>query len=1175
MMRKRHVFAVLFLSTLATASYAAGDSGGSVLSPKMTSGLKRDYSSFEIGEVESQLKRTDKKITVTTAEIKRVRDTDFLPDLYFSLADLYLQKSRLMYMIKVGKNKSKAVSEIDFTAEKRPKQEAIDIYQKIYAFFPKSKFRDRALFYKALELRDIGQADAMIKSIAQLNQEFPESRFLLEGNIILGDYYLEEKKDVEAALIAFRKVIARDLSAYTPLAHYRIGWCFVNQQKFHEAVTAFEEAVRTQGLLAAQGNVPNLDELSQLYRKTDIKREAVLSLAVPYVEIFAEYMGAQKEAADKKAASMKDNRNAEQKLIDAQALATKSANATSKLPAKGEKSKLLGDTKNSGLQTKIEVEKDAVVAVALKSVVHPVEYFRKISNSHQTYRRALARVGRRLAVKELWPIVADVWIEVLVANSDPAVKFEAIQRWNEAVRKASVSKTDRFRFIEHTVMTAQEIRARGLRPDGKLTKKELAQLQFLEVATRDIATRMQQTARERAAKEDFTVVAQAYELYQIGFPQGGKNAKMLVNKAESLFRAEDWTHAGIEYEGLARVATELARQSEYRESAIQAYVNALKDSEKLTPLGLVRARRGVRDVGANWLTRHLRHPAAASTAYNIGQSWYEDRVLPEAIKSFTFFIKNFSRDPRTRDAIFMIINSYSQLDDFKGLVSVSKNLEKTKGLSKEDRQSIQELSQRAQLKDVQSLAGAFGTKEYAENLVSLASKYKDSSLGSVAMYEAFTSLKTKRDPEFYDVGEALLEKHSDSTYTKEVVSSMAQTALMTADFERAARYLSRFAEKYPKEAESTEWRKNAAQIFEWLGDFKEAKRVYAALGDIESAARSDFLAGDWASLLKSSTKIKPPTGQYFYALSLWRQGRQPEALPYLKKIASGLDTDKSAHARFLLAQRALESFRSIQMNDAADQGALVGKVKSFQALSKELNDIVKVGAGKWTIAALYLLGQANFELGRFIAESPLPGGLKPAEVVIYRKELGKQARQYNDASTEVFKQCMDTAERFEVFTRYALGCREKGQLIVKEEADAITTAKLKKFSPPRYAPMLRKKLYDAPKNLKILHDLAVNYVNDGQYWVALSIYNRILELDDKNAAAMAGVGISRMYLNDLDTAATWFKKALKASPNDRTASWNLSGLYNEFGFKVQVKALASKRPIGSKPVLLHPMAKKL
>jgi tetratricopeptide (TPR) repeat protein len=1138
----------VFLPVVASAQ----EKEGPILSPKVTSGLRRNFSATEVNELQEQLRSTEKKIGVTVAEIKRIRDTEFLPELYFSLADLHLQKSRLMYLIKVNKNKGVPITEIDFTAEKRPKQEAIDIYQKVYAFFPKSRLRDRALFFKGLELRDIGQSEAMIKTFGQLNQEFPDSQKLLEANIILGDYFLEEKKDIEGALEAFRRVILKDLSAYTPLAHYRIGWCFVNQQKYKEAVTAFEEAVRTQGLVSRNLSL----DLPDLYRKTDIRREAVLSLAVPYVELYAEYRASRKEEISIEKAKAKSNLPA-----------VTSPGAIKELPQKAPAWKRPAAPSPPLVMT-------VGVTETLAVVLHPVEYFKKISDGHITYRRVLSRVGRRLALKEMWQEVGDVWIEVLVASSDPEVKFEAIQRWNEAIKRGN-QITDQIRFIEHAVITTQEIRARAIDRLGKYNRKEAGQLKFLELITRDIATRIQQAARIKGSREDFLLAAQAYEIYQIGFPQNRDLSKMLINKAESLYRAEEWARAGLEFETLSRTVKVKRKQNEFKESAIQAYVNALKEPEKLSPIDLVRARRGVRDVGTNWVVTHMRHPAAASTAYNIGQSWYEDRLLPQAIQSFTFFIKNFSRDQRTRDAIFMIINAYSQLDDFKGLIEAAKQLEKTRGLAADDRKAIRDLSRRAQLKDLQIAAGDFGSKEYAENLKNLASKYNDSSMGSAALYEAFTSLRSKRDPELYDVGEALLEKHSDSAFTKEVVSSMAQTALLTADFERAARYLSRFSDKYPEEKESREWRKNSAQIYEWLGNFKEAKRLYFSLGDQDGVTRCEFLGGEWAALEKSTSRMSTDLSAYYGALALWRQGRQAEALPRLKKIAASNDLDRSSHARFLLAQRALESFRAIQMRNAADQSALVNKVKSFQVLSKELNEIVNAGAGRWTIASLYLLGQANFELGRFIADSPLPAGLKPEEQAIYRRELSKQAKQYRDSSSVVFGQCLETAERFEVFTAYVQGCREKGRKIVKEEADTIQFSKKKNSAPPKLARSLRTKLYDTPRDVAVLRDLATAYMNDQQYWVAMAIFNRILEVDEKNALAMAGIGVGRMYVNDLDVGADWLKKAMKVSSAEPTAVWNLSGLYNEFGFKKRVKQLESKRKGATKPRILHPMAKKL
>lgn len=1102
-----------------------------VLTGRRVLGGDRSLGVSEIAELRNQLLQTEQKIKVTIAETKRIRDTEFLPDLYFSLADLYLQKSRLLYLIKVNQNRKIPVRELDFTAERRPKGEAIDVYQKIYAFFPKSRLRDRALFLKALELRDINQIDAMIKTFDQLNNEFPTSHYLHESNIILGDYFLEEKKDIDSALEVFRRIISRNLSGYTSLAHYRMGWCFVNQQKYSNAVTAFEEAIRTYAL-ASPG------DLSEAYRNTDIRREATLSLAVPYIEVYGDYV------AGLNAPMKKDSSN------------TLPPVQPSVLPLKG-----------------VASGQDGFPSQALKPVLHPVEYFRKMADSHFTYRRVLSRLGKRLALKGLWREVADVWSESIIVNTDVDLKFEAIQRWSEAVKR-SPNQFGNIGLLEHVVVTAQNIRASKVSDEGKSTVNAVKQLNFLELVTRDIATRIQQSARAQQGLEGFKAAARAYELYQLGFPRHVAVEKMLVNKAESLYRAEAWVQAGITFEQLARNTKFKKKKNEFNESAIQSYVNALKTSESLSTLDALRSRRAIREIGTGWIQSHMRHSAAASTAYNIAQSWYEDRHLPQAIQAFSFFVKSFPRDGRVRDAIFMIINAYSQLDDFKGLVKAAKSLEKTSGLSADEKMAIRDASRRAQLKDLQLAAGSFGSKQYAENLMSMANKYKDSSMGASALYEAFTSLRSKRDPELYDVGEVLLEKYSDSSYGKEVVSSMAQTALMTADFERAARYLARFSERYPKEKESVEWKKSAAQIYEWLGDYRRSKSISMTLGDAMAVARADQMLADWRQLEVSGARLSGTTGDYMVGLALWRQGRQAEALSKLTIVAHNGDLEQSAHARFLLAQRALESFRAIRMRDASDQAGLLGKIKSFQALSQELNSIVKVGAGRWTIASLYLLGQANFELGRFIGESPLPQGLSQQESKIYRMELDRQAKQYRDAAESTFSQCLKTAERFEVFTRYVQGCRDRGRTVVKDEADAVIASTQQSVKPPPLARPIRMKLYDVPRDIGVLQRLAEAYIVDGQYWVASAIYNRLLEIDDKDSAAVAGIGLCYWYLNDRDRAAEQFKRAMKLNPKEPVAVWNLIGLYAEFGFHGKMKQLLRRRLPGAKPRLLHPMAKK-
>jgi tetratricopeptide (TPR) repeat protein len=517
------------------------------------------------------------------------------------------------------------------------------------------------------------------------------------------------------------------------------------------------------------------------------------------------------------------------------------------------------------------------------------------------------------------------------------------------------------------------------------------------------------------------------------------------------------------------------------------------------------------------------------------------------------------------------------MDDYKGLERTGSQLLKTAVLSEADRGSIEEAIRRARTKQLQSMGGAFGSKEYAENLLSVASKYKGSALGVQALYEAFNSLKSKRDPELFEVGEAFLDQHADSGNAKEVASSMAMLALSTASFDRAARYLTRFAEKYPKEKESLEFKKTAAMLFERQADFKKARQAYLNLGDREGVARMDLALNDWTALEASSVDSGSPNANYWRALAIWRQRRQQDALSLLKSLAAqgASRPDQSGHARFLLSQMALDRFRGIKMKSAEDQAALAEKVKAFQALSSELQELIKSGTGKWPIAALYLLGQTHYDLGRFIADSPLPPGLSEADKKAYMTELSNQAGSYLSEAEKVFSKCVDAAQGNDVFTRYVDGCRARGRKLIKEEDDVAHVKSKNAGVEPAKAKAIRAKLIENSKDVNLLLELGEIYMAGDQPQTAMGIFARVLEIEPENARAIASIGVASMSVDELDSAYGSFKQALKINPKESTALWNLAGLYKQFGFTNKLAAMRGQMSGLQAPKLLHPWSRGL
>jgi TolA-binding protein len=1106
--------------------YAAEDDNLELTLPSAEESQTPDTAgSDSLDSLNEELRSINNKIDVTKHEVDKIRDASYLVDLYFSLADLQVQKARLLYLIKARNSADKKMDEIDFTAEKRPKQEAIDLYQKILNFFPTSNKLDQALFLEGIEHRDLGQMDLMVRRFTELSRKYPQSEHFNEANIIVGDYFLEQKKDFDGAIEIFSKVTARPLTAFTPIAYYRIGYCQINKLNNEGAVRAFESAIaEQQKLLTAAGpdGASGVNgALPAMYRKTNIQREAVMALVVPYIELYAD-----------------------------------------------------------------------TVKPRPKGFVAPLTYFKQKSPDHFTYRRVLGKVGRRLLIKEKFREASEVFYNVLGLSTDFDTKFDALQRINEARKKhqaqvdllglvkeignsvdlLQVARPDQSRLIIWNAALAKKVEQhiKAVKNKSDVLWAPFRQMGFLEALMRDSSTQLQARARTTGSAQDFAQAAEAYEIYLDKFPASAKLFEIKQNRAESLFKSTQWVRAGMSYEDVAANKLSGVHSGEFKESAIEAYTKALQETDKLSLIEKIRAREGLRAVAADWIRSNPNRPGAATAAFNIGNSWYQERNLKKAIESFGSYIRHYPKDGKVRDAIFLIVNSYSQLDDNKGLENAASQLGKTPGLAAEDKQALAAFIRKAQTKQLQAIGGDFGSKEYAANLLSVASKYKGSTLGVQALYEAFSSMKSNRNPEVFDVGDALLEQHADSQYAKEVSSTLAQLALSTASYDRAARYLAHFADKYPSDKESTGFRKTAATLYDRQGDYKQARIQYGKLGDNDSVSRMDFALSDWAALEKSSQAPGVLQSTYWHALALWRQKREADAVPLLKQLASkrGGSADQAGHAKFLLIQLDLERFRAIQMKRAEDQAALVAKVENFNALSKNLQQLIQTGSGKWPIAALYLLGQSDYELSRFIADSPMPKGLSKADESAYIAALGQQANVYGGEAKKAFAKCTEAAEAGNVFTRYVEGCRAGGTRLIREEDDlAPGLSSQPELQLPRIA-AIRRELFKG-SDIKLLFELGDIYLRSGRSQVAASIYSRILELESGNARALGSQGVAQLQLGQNDAAYQSFNVALEKNSTEAVALYNLASLERHFQFMKNLGALQKKLASVPRPAVVY------
>jgi cytochrome c-type biogenesis protein CcmH/NrfG len=101
-----------------------------------------------------------------------------------------------------------------------------------------------------------------------------------------------------------------------------------------------------------------------------------------------------------------------------------------------------------------------------------------------------------------------------------------------------------------------------------------------------------------------------------------------------------------------------------------------------------------------------------------------------------------------------------------------------------------------------------------------------------------------------------------------------------------------------------------------------------------------------------------------------------------------------------------------------------------------------------------------------------------------------------------------------------------------------TMEQMKAMADVKAAPLLEQQKSE-PKNAKLLLQVAALYNSTHQFKDAADYYNKALQVDPKNVTTRTDLASSLYYQGDVDGAVSELQKALKYSPNDVNALFNL------------------------------------
>ncbi len=774
----------------------------------------------------------------------------------------------------------------------------------------------------------------------------------------------------------------------------------------------------------------------------------------------------------------------------------------------------------------------------------PIEYYRKASKDKGRFRRVLNRLYQRLEIKKRNR-------ESVLAALELFKLSDSLQERKEAFEFAylQIKKQEQMEFPEWLPHELYKLISWIQKSESPKKRKE--ELARYEPVYRDIITNINSKALSTARAEDLQRVTEYYRQYFSLYSTGKHIGAMKVNEAEALFLSGQSSLAGQAYWSLAKSPEmkDPKKRRELIESALEAFLKPMSD-ETSKQLDLLQARDGYREVGSFFIKSYSSDPKVPEIEYNISRTYYDERDFDTLSNRALGFLKKYPSHDKAKATALLYLDCYYLRGQMKEMSQAGSTLLKMKGLTADTRSVIAQASQQAQMKALQSLAGDYGTKDYALKFREFARQNKNSKLGENALFEAFNSLRAKLDQQAYSVGEEYVGTYGKSQRVKEVILSLTQLSLILVDYQRAASYMASFAQMFPSDAEAKKLSHQAAVIYEYSGQVNQAVEAYKMAGDFDAALKVLFKFGLWGELNQLAAKVPGLTGQYYQGVSMIRRN-QKDGVTLLDRVARSQggtprEREMVGHAAILLGEIKLNQFRGNSTGQTFSAPLLQAKAAEYQDLTQLFQAGVASGGGSWVVGGLYNLAILNQSFAQFLNSLNPPAGMPAAQL---KQVLSSQIQSYLNTSKESRLTCLKVAEENEVISQYVKGCASASPVKEAQEFALLSPSR----SPAGLNTAVQNAIKKNPRSPELLRQGALAEIKSGRYLTALLILSRAAEISASESLNESYMGAAYLHMKDFSSAHASFKSALAKNPKDGVAIRGLASLAKNFGLKNKAK----------------------
>jgi tetratricopeptide (TPR) repeat protein len=946
-------------------------------------------------------------------------------EMMLRLADLYFEQGRYLYLKEMAAfdrmyeacfNQDGCNPEgikADNSGSKAWQEKSIKLYETILTSYPRYARADQATYFLGAAYKDVGDEAKAVENFKQLVKVYPESQYIPDAYVLIGEYYFEIEGNAFGALKAYQKAASFTDSPKYSYATYKLAWCQYNVGEYQAAIETMKKVV-DYSMSAAQSNstiqlqdealkdlvrffadADQMDEAIEYFTKlgrADLIRSTLKKLAAMFfeqgkfersIEMYRRLIIDQPTAKDNPEyqseiiTAYKKLGDRPKTLDEINRLRTEYGPNTAWQRANAADPKALEEA-NDKIETSLRA-----VAVEFHNEARAHEKIRA-GDTQQLY--DLAKEAYKTYL-ELFPTntkayeVRYAYAELLYKQKDFAGAFEQYMAVVDMNPKGEHS-----RFCAESAIFAAEEQIKAEGGGGVNTN----------VNTKGLTENVQ--AQPLTPWEQRFV--DACNKYATLYPEDKKVKDVIYKSAYLLYGKFRFDEASKQFQAVIAMDPR-SREAELAANLILDTLNITKNWESLKQTAKTFFDQA--GLGGNDFKKSTYDIYMNASFKLIEVNFEKDKDYGKAADGFVAFAKEFPDAAITPQAL----NNAAAYYNNSGRIA--------------DSMTVRHLL-------VDDPKYGTKTKYYYDQIGFLGFDYETIANFDMAasMYEKLWALTPaeKKKPENAAKVEEIDKKSATALYSAAVFrKGLGQTDQAVADYNA-------FATAFPDDERTPNVKITVGKTYEEQSRWQDAANVYQAYYKTPPAnAPIEFVYFarlHFGQMMEKLGKLKDRDAVYKETVALYDK--------YVKGGgAAGPQTEFVAEMMFMLAQPQLEAYTALKIkgpgrgaSQKAEDKALIDslskKAKALVDVEKIFLPVVETGAGEWGLASLVALGKAYENMAESLRTGDVPSYLTDDQREIYSMGIEDKAYVQEEKAVNAYKLALDKSYQLTIYndnTAYA------------------------------------------------------------------------------------------------------------------------------------------------------------